>query len=128
MNKLTDKHISLINKQIANSENQSFIQVKEKTLEMIVNQVYETEPDSGAFIYGGIIDKAVAYGVLIAGQRPFSEFNIKTAIVTIITFLNMNNEVLEISDEDIINLSNLLKKPESIEIYDWIASHIKKQY
>jgi len=124
MNKLTEAHLISINQSITQKEGQPFKVLSDKSLNAIVNEPFTIAPGDNVYKHTGIVDKAAVYGSFLAKMKPFSSCNIRTAIVTIITFLRLNDiELLEYQD-DLDSLADCLKRFDDEAAKSWILDHM----
>ena len=121
---LVEAHLSKINESITKTEGQVFKVLSSTALNDIVKEPFRTVPDDDAYIHAGIVDKAVVYGSFLARLKPFASCNIRTAIVTIITFLRLNDIELHEYQDDLGSLADSLKRGDDETIKSWILDHM----
>lgn len=123
MNRLSESNLVSINKLITQKENKPFRISRQDALSGVVIEPFRLDAKSGNFVHDGTLIKAAVYGSLIAEGKPFGFCNIKTAIVAMITFLKLNDIVLDNYDDVLLILAERLQKNDKPGVLEWVVSH-----
>lgn len=103
--------------------------VYERILASVIDEVFYKENIS-FYRYRFIADKAAALGCEIMRKVPFANENTRTAIVAMMTLLNINE--IKFTDNYQEDISALIDAISGDSAYsntlDWINSHIKGNY
>lgn len=123
MKNLTDKQIIKINQGIACSNNE-LSSLNSEILNDTLDEIYS---DNSVDIY----EKCAQLLELFENRKPFTKFNIRTAIVSIIETLKMNEIIVICSNRSINDLVEKVSDGEyqHEDLLNWILSHcISKKY
>ena len=121
MNKLTAKQLFQINQQ--------FSIVKDEYDEALRNKVTAVadmpyvQDERFFFIYKDTVEKAAKLGCSIAYWRPFRSANTKTAIISMLTLLEVNGIKLEGYSDDMDNLISIIEGDKVQECIGWIKKY-----
>ena len=88
------------------------------------------QPQQSAFgedAYPSIAEKAAAYGFSIAEGQPFIDGNKRTALLTMVTFLDLNGYQLVEDDEEAAEMLESLgnKTIDQSEFFGWVCNHAR---
>ena len=123
MNKLTDKHLIVLNEKIAR-QNGEIPEVKDAALlKEIVEKPYEKD-EKLFYIHKNKINKASVLGIEIVKCKPFANNNVATATLALFTFLELNGKRIAANQNDIYALHDLLREGVRENVDDWIEAHI----
>ena len=125
MNRLTDTHLIMINKHIAERERLIYGVKNKETLMMLAQDPYTLDEHENFYVYKDNINKAVRIGYLLATKQPFLSCNIKTALVTMVTQLKLNNATLCYDKGELPVLIELIQKGDEDGIYLWVSDHVE---
>ena len=121
MNKLTVKQLLMINQKLTGKEIHASAVLLE-TLGVISKMPYEQ--DEGFFYkYKDTVAKAAKLGCSLAGAKPFPEKNNQTAIVSLLSLLELNKIKLTDYENDLPALVDLLEAGNVEKTCDWIENH-----
>lgn len=125
MNRLTPEQLVLLNKKITGDESGD-LRVRFSELEEIAQIPYE-QNERFFYKYKGVKEKAAELGSLIAKREPFEKANLETAVLALLTLLDINNYRLINYSQDIETLCIYLKEPETNNVRQWIKDHLPKE-
>lgn len=123
MNKLTPEQLMLLNRKVT-GEKDVVLQENFNELKRITNIPYQKNEEL-FYEFKTVIDKAAKLGNLIALQKPFVKGNKETAIVAMLTLLDINGRKVENYANDIDELCKYLEEPTEENIREWINSHLQ---
>lgn len=123
MNKLTPEQLMLLNRKVT-GEKDVVLQENFNELKRITNIPYQKNEEL-FYEFKTVVDKAAKLGNLIALQKPFVKGNKETAIVAMLTLLDINGRKVENYANDIDELCKYLEEPTEENIREWINSHLQ---
>lgn len=121
MNKLTAKQLQMFNKKIVapgNEKNKPVLSMD--VLEKIAAIPYEQD-EAFFYIYRDTIEKAAILGCSIQKMKPFKEGNSETAILAMLTLLDVNGYEIIDYEKDIATLFEALEDYEVL--CEWLKGH-----
>ena len=124
MNKLTPKQLILLNQKIVEDDAAVVTDEGMAMLEEIAEIPYEKNEEL-FYICKDAVEKAAVLGILIAERKPFSEANKETAVLALLTLLEINECKLKnySKKEDIEELCECLIHAEREAVCGWINAH-----
>lgn len=137
MFKLTDRQIEQINRDISLSRGEHPGACDSTLLGRIASSAYTLNKDENVYRYPTLYDKAAHIAKCLSKEKPFEKLNLKTAIVSCMTLLRVNEIPSEYSDDEIRQLASMLtsEKKNEKEISAWlnkktavINTDVKKTY
>ena len=137
MNKLTPEQLMLLNRKVVNkmvNENgngngndEDVLRVKMDELREIAEIPYQTN-DKFLYEHKRITEKAAVLGHLIAKRKPFCESNEETAVLALLTLLDVNcYRMIGLNREEIGKLSASLYEENTKETCTWIKEHLAEE-
>ena len=126
MNKLTPEQLVLLNRKIIAEEDASVSQVKFDELKEIAEIPYQKN-DELFYIYKTAIEKAAKLGCLIAIRKPFAKANQETAILALLTLLDINGYKTVNYNKDIEELCVYLEETKIDNACKWINAHLVEE-
>ena len=121
MNKLTAKQLLMINQKLT-GDNAEIPPDVQSLLETIASAPYE-QNERALYIYRDIIAKAAKLGCVLLQKRPFKHKNSQTAILSILTFLELNGIKLIGYENDLSELMAQLDSDDIEQVCQWINAH-----
>ncbi len=122
MNKLTEKHVIMLNEKMANQNGDTPAIKDGDVLKQVIEAPYEKDAEL-FYIHKNRMDKAAVLGIGIAQAKPFANNNLATATLALFTYLELNGKKLDIQQEDVYELHNLLENGEVPQVIEWIEAH-----
>lgn len=123
MNKLTAKQLLLMNQKLTNEEN---------VTPEVLNRVEEIallpyrQDENSVYVYKDTIDKATVLGSSIARLRPFEKKNSQTAVVAMLTLLELNDIMLKNYENSIMELVECLLDGDLQRSSQWVKRYQEK--
>lgn len=121
MNKLTAKQLWRINQKLT-GEDAKASDERLKRLEEICKIPYEQD-ERFFYLYKNTEAKAAKLGCSIARIKPFEKKNCQTAILSLLSLLELNKIKLCDYEEDLIGLASLLETGDVEKTSSWIEEH-----
>ena len=125
MNKLTAKQLIMLNRKIVNDEARFTINEEAKIKE-IAELPYEKDEEF-FYKYKTTIEKSAKLGCLIATSEPFHKGNEETAMLAMITLLELNGYKIPDFELYLDELSEQLKSNDYEAVCSWIRTHASNQ-
>lgn len=121
MNKLTAKQLLNINAKITNQKPLLFESEKE-LLDSITRAPYQQDKHL-YYIYKTVSAKAAKLGCEIVKKKPFKNENEMTAIIAILTMMEVNGTKLYGYKDDLESLRSYLRSDQVDKVEEWLDSH-----
>lgn len=129
MNKLTPEQITMTYNRIAGTHyTVDAPEIDRAALRDIIALAWKKTDDGQYYTYTDIQKKSAVQCLEIVRRRPFPNNNVKTAILSTITMLELNGIYLKLDAEQTAELFHRLGDPQAAydEISEWIRSHTLK--
>lgn len=125
MNKLTPEHLMLLNRKIIADfdESVNILQVNFDELREISNIPYQKDKEL-FYVFRTAIQKSAKLGSLIAIRKPFVKANQETAVLALLTLLDINGYKVANYKKDIDELCKYLEEVEVDNTCKWINAHL----
>ncbi len=123
MYKLTPNQLLLLNRKITDMEAQTISPNRFELLKEISETPYRQNKED-SFIYKGPAEKAAKLGNEIALKKPFERSNRDTAVLALLTLLELNGVKLKDYRDDLGELYDNIEDQALEKTYKWICSHI----
>ena len=124
MNKITAKQLVRINGTVTSRKKVPITEEQMKRIEDIVNSPY-VQDEKFFFIYKTTIEKASKLGCEIYKEKPFDKGNGETALLTLLTLLDVNGFKLKDYQDDLVELVEYIKNENLSETNSWIRIHLE---
>jgi len=121
MNKLTAKQLLMINQKLTNNNHGASAALM-KSLDEISKMPY-IQNEAQFYVYRNTVAKASKLGCSIAQIRPFEKKNTQTAVLALLTLLELNGEKLSGYEDDIPGLVSLLCSGNEDGVRSWITRY-----
>jgi prophage maintenance system killer protein len=122
MNKLTAKQLMMINQKLTgNNLDESSKEMMEK-LEKISRMPYEQD-ERFFYKYKNTVAKASKLGCSIASIKPFPEKNNGTAILALLSLLELNRVKMVNYENDLKKLVNYMEADDDEKVCHWIENY-----
>ena len=125
MNKLTPEQLVLLNRKIIADE-ANVPQVNFDELKEITDIPYQKNEEL-FYIYRSAIEKAAKLGSLIAIRKPFAKANQETAVLALLTLLDINGYKMINYSKDIEELCGRLEESKIDNTCKWINAHLVEE-
>ena len=125
MNKLTAEQLLLLNQKIT-AEDAGDRQVNFDELKEISDIPYQKDEEL-FYIYRTAVEKSAKLGSLIAIRKPFAVANRETAVLALLTLLDINGYKMTNYSKDIDELCSLLEEGRIESTCRWINSHLPEE-
>lgn len=122
MNRLTPEQLVLLNQKINPEEKVLLSTTKLNQLKEITDIPYQKDEEL-FYVYRGTIEKAAKLGNLIVSRKPFYKSNQETAILALLTLLDINGYRMENYFNDIEDLRISLGETDLKNTIKWIKEH-----
>lgn len=119
MNKLTAKQLLLINQKLNKST--ECVYDAQRLAEIAENPYRQNE--KSFYVYKSVSMKAAVLGSDIVRYKPFAEKNNQTAVVAMMTLLEINSYYIVGYESDLPLLIEYLTASDAERIDEWIAAH-----
>lgn len=126
MNKLTPEQLVLLNRKIIAVDEVSITQVKFDDLKGITEIPYQKNEEL-FYIYRTTIEKAAKLGNLIVLRKPFVKANQETAVLALLTLLDINGYKMMNYSKDIEELCRYLEETNIDNTCKWINAHLVEE-
>lgn len=126
MNKLTPEQLVLLNRKIIADDEASVPQVKFDDLKEITEIPYQKNEEL-FYIYRTAIEKAAKLGHLIVLRKPFVKANQETAVLSLLTLLDINGYKMVNYSKDIEVLCRYLEETKIDNTCKWINAHLVEE-
>ena len=93
-------------------------------LDEISNTPYALD-DGFFYIYKDVVEKAAKLACEIADKRPFQNGNHATAMLALLTLLDVNGIVLRVQPDDLKQLKLLIDEMQFEQCCAWIRNHVE---
>ena len=123
MNKLTARQLLRINQKLTNEEGDVSEMLDQ--IEEILRLPYHQD-GKFAYVYKNAIDRACVLGSSIVRLRPFEKKNSQTAVVAVLTLLELNDVVLERYENNITELLSFLEEGDLLGSSRWVKRYQSK--
>ena len=125
MNKITAKQLVRINGTVTARKKVSVTEEQMKKIEDVANSPY-VQDEKFFFIYKTTIEKASKLGCEIFKAKPFDKGNRDTALLALLTLLDVNGFKLKDYQDDLIELDEYVKKYDLAATNNWIMTHLEE--
>ena len=125
MNKLTPEQLVLLNQKII-AEDEVIPQVNFDDLREITEIPYQKNEEL-FYIYRTVIEKAAKLGNLIVLRKPFIKANQETAVLTLLTLLDINGYKMVNYTNDVEELCGYLEETKIDNTCKWINAHLLEE-
>ena len=122
MNKLTPEQLVLLNRKIIADDEASIPQLNFDDLKEITEIPYKKNEEL-FYIYRPAIEKAAKLGNLIVLRKPFVKANQETAVLALLTLLDINGYKMVNYSKDVEELCGYLKETKIDNTCKWINAH-----
>ena len=126
MNKLTPEQLVLLNRKIIADDEANIPQVKFDDLKEITEIPYQKNEEL-FYIYRTAIEKAAKLGNLIVLRKPFVKANQETAVLALLTLLDINGYKMVNYSKDIEELCRYLEEAKIDNTCKWINAHLVEE-
>lgn len=126
MNKLTPEQLVLLNRKIIADDDTAIPQVNFDELKEITDIPYQKNEEL-FYEFKTVIQKAAKLGSLIATRKPFGRANQETAILALLTLLDINGYKMVNYSKDIDELCGCLEEIKIDRACQWIDAHLEKE-
>jgi prophage maintenance system killer protein len=126
MNKLTPEQLVLLNRKIIADDEASIPQVNFVDLKEITEIPYMKNEEL-FYIYKTAIEKAAKLGNLIVLRKPFVKANQETAVLALLTLLDINGYKMVNYSKDIEELCGYLEETKIDNTCKWINAHLMEE-
>ena len=126
MNKLTPEHLIIFNQKIVGENSSDVLRIQYDMLVEITEIPYKKNEEL-FYVYKSSVEKAAKLGNLIATRKPFLKANQETAILTILTLLDINGCKVINYVQDLDDLRSCLEESNEENICLWIRKHLKEE-
>lgn len=123
MNKLTPEQLVLLNRKIIADDETSIPQVNFDDLKEIAEIPYQKNKEL-LYVFRTVKEKAAKLGNLIALRKPFSQANEETAVLALLTLLDINGYKMVNYSKDIDELCGYLEEKDIDNTCTWINAHL----
>ena len=124
MNKITAKQLVRINGTVTARKKVPVTEEQMKKIEDVANSPY-VQDEKFFFIYKTTIEKASKLGCEIFKTKPFDKGNRDTALLALLTLLDVNGFKLKDYQDDLIELDEYVKKYDLAATNNWIMNHLE---
>lgn len=124
MNKITAKQLVRINGTVTARKKVPVTEEQMKKIEDVANSPY-VQDEKFFFIYKTTIEKASKLGCEIFKIKPFDKGNRDTALLALLTLLDVNGFKLKDYQNDLIELNEYVKKYDLTATNSWIMNHLE---
>jgi len=121
MNKLTAKQLLMINRKLTGEDAKASDELLKK-LEEISKMPYEQD-ERFFYKYKNTVAKASKLGCSIARIKPFRNKNNQTAIISLLSLLELNKVKIVDYENDLTTLVSLLESGDVEKTCAWIDNH-----
>ena len=125
MNKLTPEQLMLLNQKIVSDE-KVLPKVTDNELKEIAEFPYQKD-EQLFYKYKTVAQKSAALGNIIAIKKPFVKANKETAVLALLTLLDINGYKMVDYKKDINELYECLEQPTTDDTCKWIDEHMQKE-
>lgn len=125
MNKLTPEQLVLLNRKII-ADDAAELQVSFDELKEITDIPYQKDEEF-FYVYRTAVEKSAKLGSLIASRKPFVKSNQETAVLALLTLLDINGYKVINYSKDIEKLCECLKENEIDNTCKWINAHLEDE-
>ena len=130
MNILTPEQLVLLNQKVIAENGAATSQMNFDELKVITDITFRKNREL-FYEYRTISQKAAKLGSLIATRKPFLKANKETAVLALLTFLDINGQKIENFNKDIEELYKYLEESNEKTSIDntcnWIEAHTLKE-
>ena len=122
MNKLTPEQLVLLNRKIIGDEESRDLQVNFDELNELTEIPYKKDKEL-FYVYKTVTEKAAVLGNLIVLRKPFAKANQETAVLALLTLLDINGYKMVNYSKDIEELCMYLEEATTDNTRKWIDAH-----
>lgn len=122
-NKLTPEQLLLLNRKITAGDSSSVLKVTMDDLKEIADIPY-VQDKRFFYVHKNTIQKSAKLASLIADRKPFVNGNRDTAILAMLTLMEINGYKVANYSNDMDELNACLENNETEEICQWIKAHV----
>ena len=126
MNKLTPEQLVLLNRKIIADDETSIPQLNFDDLKEIAEIPYQKNKEL-LYVFRTVKEKAAKLGNLIALRKPFSQANEETAVLALLTLLDINGYKMVNYSKDIDELCGYLEEKDIDNTCTWINAHLVEE-
>lgn len=126
MNKLTPEQLVLLNRKIIADDEASIPQVNFDDLKEITEIPYQKNEEL-FYIYRTTIEKAAKLGNVIVLRKPFVKANQETAVLALLTLLDINGYKMMNYSKDVEELCGYLEETKIDNTCKWINAHLVEE-
>jgi prophage maintenance system killer protein len=124
MNKLTAKQLLRMNQKLTNEVDETPEMLNR--IEEILHLPYQQD-ENAVYIYKDMIDKASVLGSSIARLRPFEKKNSQTAVIAMLTLLELNDIMMKNYENSIMELVEYLMEGDLLQSSQWVKRYQEKR-
>ena len=124
MNKLTSEHLILLNEKVAKKTGKSAGVKDMSALKRVIEKPYQKN-EQFFYLHKDTVSKATVLGCEIAKQQVFENNNDMTALLAVLTLLELNGRKLINYQDDLRGLLKSLHEDNSEQVRGWIVSHLR---
>lgn len=125
MNKLTPEQLVLLNRKIIADDETNVTQVKFDDLKEIAEIPYQKNKEL-LYVFRTVKEKAAKLGNLIVLRKPFVKANQETAVLALLTLLDINGYKMVDYKKDIEELCGYLEEKNTDNTCKWIDAHLEE--
>ena len=122
MNKLTPEQLVLLNRKIIGDEESRDLQVNFDELNELTEIPYKKDKEL-FYVYKTVTEKAAVLGNLIVLRKPFAKANQETAVLALLTLLDINGYKMVNYSKDIEELCMYLEEATTDNTRKWIDAN-----
>lgn len=126
MNKLTPEQLVLLNRKIVSSDDAANSQVNLNELQEITDIPYQKD-DELFYVYKSTVEKSAKLGSIIAIRKPFAKANLETAVLALLTLLDINGYKMANYSKDVEELCGYLEEKNIKNTCKWINEHLEEE-
>jgi len=123
MNKLTPEQLVLLNRKIIADDETSILQENFDDLKEIAEIPYQKSKEL-LYEFRTVIEKAAKLGNLIVLRKPFAQANEETAVLALLTLLDINGYKMVNYSKDVDELCGYLEEKDIDNTCTWINAHL----
>lgn len=123
MNKLNAKQLVRLNGTVTNRKTVPVNEKQIQKLQLIAQKPYVRD-DRFFFIYKTTVEKAAKLGCELFQEKPFDKGNGETAILSILTLLDINGFKLVNYQDGLAELADCIRNNNDCAAAEWIRTHL----
>ncbi len=124
MKKLTKEQLKLLNQKITGEKRVKLAKDGESYLSELAILPYEQD-GKGFYHYRTLSEKAAKLGCFMAVRKPFADRSTETAVLAMLTFMEINGKRMVGYQNDIEVLTGYLESGDLDEARRWLIDHLE---